>query len=163
MTECKRIIVGYKGDTTSQASLDAVANLGNVKDIYSAINAISVELDAKGVGKIRLDPNVRYVEYDQVAQILAFPAPEIPTGRKQVLALSQQIPWGVSKIRADQVWGGGNKGTGIKVGIIDTGIDYNHEDLKGNYKGGYNFIANTSDPLDDNGHGIDFGSSNFNM
>jgi serine protease len=43
--------------------------------------------------------------------------------------------------------------------VIDTGIDYDHPDLATNvWTGpggihGYNFITNTSDPMDDNGHG----------
>jgi hypothetical protein len=50
-------------------------------------------------------------------------------------------------------------GKGVKIGIIDTGIDYLHEALGGGfgaaYKvcGGYDFVNNDSDPMDDNGHG----------
>ncbi|UCC68669.1 MAG: S8 family peptidase, partial [Armatimonadota bacterium] len=46
-----------------------------------------------------------------------------------------------------------NVGTGIAVGIIDTGIDYTHPDLADNYVLGYDFVNNDWDPLDDNGHG----------
>jgi subtilisin family serine protease len=42
----------------------------------------------------------------------------------------------------------GFTGKGIKVGILDTGIDYNHPDLKDAYKGGYDFIDNDSDPME---------------
>lgn len=50
-------------------------------------------------------------------------------------------------------------GKGIKIGIIDTGIDYMHEALGGGFgagfkvAGGYDFVNNDSDPNDDNGHG----------
>ncbi len=50
-------------------------------------------------------------------------------------------------------------GKGIKVGVIDTGIDYLHEALGGGIgmqfkvAGGYDFVNNDSDPQDDNGHG----------
>jgi subtilisin family serine protease len=47
----------------------------------------------------------------------------------------------------------GNTGKGIKIGILDTGIDYTHQDLSRNYKGGYNFINNDNDAKDENGHG----------
>jgi hypothetical protein len=41
-----------------------------------------------------------------------------------------------------------------KLAILDTGIDYTHEDLKKNYvSGGRDWCNNDSDPLDDNGHG----------
>jgi len=52
----------------------------------------------------------------------------------------------------------GIDGTGIKIAIIDTGIDFNHPDLlgwgpDGKVIGGYNFIQKGQPPLDTNGHG----------
>lgn len=50
-------------------------------------------------------------------------------------------------------------GKGVTIGIIDTGVDYTHPDLGGcigpNCKviGGYDFINNDNDPMDDHGHG----------
>ncbi|MEK6872163.1 MAG: S8 family serine peptidase, partial [Nanoarchaeota archaeon] len=50
-------------------------------------------------------------------------------------------------------------GKGIKIGIIDTGVDYTHKDLGGCFgnnckvAGGYDFINNDDDPMDDHGHG----------
>lgn len=40
----------------------------------------------------------------------------------------------------------------IKVWVIDTGIDYNHVDLKDNVESWYDFINNDSDALDDQWH-----------
>ena len=39
-------------------------------------------------------------------------------------------------------------GKGVKVGVIDTGIDYNHPDLKNNYKGGYDTVDFDDDPME---------------
>ncbi|MGE5315979.1 MAG: S8 family peptidase [Acidobacteriota bacterium] len=50
-------------------------------------------------------------------------------------------------------------GKGVRIGIIDTGIDYLHEALGGGfgaaYKvcGGYDLVGDDTDPMDDNGHG----------
>ena len=52
----------------------------------------------------------------------------------------------------------GIDGTGIKIAIIDTGVDFNHPDLfgwgpDGKVVGGYNFIDENQLPMDTNGHG----------
>jgi subtilisin len=66
--------------------------------------------------------------------------------------------WGVIHIGADKVWGF-NKGAGVHVAIIDTGIDKDHPDLEANIAGGVNFVSGrgrdkTADPdAWDDGHG----------
>ncbi|MGU3443368.1 S8 family peptidase [Bacillus cereus] len=44
-------------------------------------------------------------------------------------------------------------GKGMKVAIIDSGVDYTHPDLKANYIGGYDTVDEDSDPMDGNVHG----------
>ncbi|GGE81912.1 S8 family serine peptidase [Priestia taiwanensis] len=39
-------------------------------------------------------------------------------------------------------------GKGVKVGVIDTGIDYTHPDLKQNYRGGYDTIDFDNNPME---------------
>ena len=52
----------------------------------------------------------------------------------------------------------GIDGSGIKIAVIDTGVDFNHPDLfgwgeSGKVIGGFNFIHEGQPPLDTNGHG----------
>jgi thermitase len=44
-------------------------------------------------------------------------------------------------------------GNAITVAVIDTGIDYTHPDLAGNYAGGIDYVTPDGDPMDDHGHG----------
>ncbi|MEN1934862.1 S8 family serine peptidase [Paenibacillus sp. 102] len=44
-------------------------------------------------------------------------------------------------------------GKGMKVAVIDSGVDYTHPDLKANYIGGYDAVDEDNDPMDGNVHG----------
>src|SRR3989344_121366 len=50
-------------------------------------------------------------------------------------------------------------GEGVKVAVIDTGVDYGHPNLGGclgpecKVVGGYDFVDEDADPMDENGHG----------
>jgi subtilisin len=66
---------------------------------------------------------------------------------------NQVIDWGVSMVQAPQMWSL-TKGDGIKVAILDTGIDINHPDLAANLVKGMNFTtADSNDFFDKQGHG----------
>ncbi|HEX9161064.1 MAG TPA: S8 family serine peptidase [Thermoanaerobaculia bacterium] len=66
----------------------------------------------------------------------------------------------VTKIEADRVWTTfGTRGHGVTVAVIDTGVDYTHPAFGGSFgpgarvAGGFDFVNNDADPMDDNGHG----------
>ena len=66
----------------------------------------------------------------------------------------------VPLIGADIPRSEGFEGNGIKIAIIDTGIDYNHHDLfgfgpTGKVIGGYDFVDKDEQPMDTNGHGTE--------
>lgn len=41
----------------------------------------------------------------------------------------------------------------VIIAIVDTGVDYTHQDLAGKVIKGYDFVNGDYDPIDDNGHG----------
>lgn len=65
---------------------------------------------------------------------------------------SQRAGWEIKKFNIENLW---NKSTGkdIVVGVLDTGCDFNHLDIKKNILQGINFVDPKKDPMDDNGHG----------
>jgi subtilisin family serine protease len=110
---------------------------GSIKYTYHLIPAIAATVPEPAIAGLRANPNVTHVELDG-----------------QVYALETELDrsWGVERIGAGIVHPY-NKGTGVMVAVIDSGIDYNHSDLNDNYKGGYDFVNDDDDPLDDYGHG----------
>lgn len=63
--------------------------------------------------------------------------------------------WNLVKIGAPNAWLQTQGSSNVIVAIIDTGIDYNHEDLPKDIIKGPNFADGNDDPLDDEGHGTE--------
>lgn len=62
--------------------------------------------------------------------------------------------WGMKKIGMEKVWGQVPGDSKNLIGIIDTGVDFDHEDLKANVESrGFNAITGDESGYDDNGHG----------
>ncbi|MEW6308624.1 MAG: S8 family peptidase [Bacillota bacterium] len=125
------VMIGFRG-SPNRGLVEALG--GRVKFAYQYIPVIAATLPETALSALRSSPAVAYIE---------------PDGK--CYAVSQTLPWGVDRIDADLVHATGNKGTGIKVAILDTGIDLAHEDLR--VWGGANFISTATSYDDDHGHG----------
>lgn len=148
-TERKSVIVVF--NDAPDAGLIR-AHGGDIKYQYEIIPAIAVNMPVAALKGLANNPNIAYIEDDI-----------------QVHALGEVLPWGVDRIDADKVWGsdgvpqtdtGANTGAGVKIAVIDTGIDADHPDLSANVMGGINYVssppwkpANPTKWDDDNGHG----------
>ncbi|MEW6399952.1 MAG: S8 family peptidase [Bacillota bacterium] len=123
---------------------------GQVIHQLGLVNALAVEFPTAVPRALAGHPGVARVEVDARAFALARKPPAQP---------AQQVPWGVDRIDADLAWAS-SRGAGIKVGIVDTGIDKDHPDLLASVKGGYLAIQTGAYKNkgpdawdDDNGHG----------
>jgi major intracellular serine protease len=79
----------------------------------------------------------------------------LPFEVKSVERTSNEIPYGVNLIKAPELWNTGEKGEGVVVAVLDTGIDLTHPDLADRIIGGRNFTneGTPEDFMDRNGHG----------
>jgi len=123
----------------------------------------------KGVTNVAEDSYLRWIEAAPAA-MNPVPLPSVESALKMIRTgegweapvfgeirpeadpADKEIPWGVKRVNAAAAWDY-TAGEGVKVAIIDTGMDYTHPDLAANYKGGYNAIVSTMSPMDDQGHG----------
>nr|WTB35033.1 S8 family serine peptidase [Streptomyces sp. NBC_00830] len=58
-----------------------------------------------------------------------------------------------AQIGAQQVWAQGNTGKGVKVAVLDSGVDTEHPDLAGQIDAEASFVPREPDIADFNGHG----------
>ncbi|MFY0543139.1 S8 family peptidase [Brevibacillus sp. H7] len=59
------------------------------------------------------------------------------------------------QIKADKAWSMVNSNSSTVIAVLDTGVDLDHPDLKGNLLPGVNLVHPGRPPEDDNGHGTE--------
>lgn len=91
-------------------------------------------------------------EYERVEKSKVVFLPEIITGRKPRIKVPDRFLPNLEQIGAYKAQAK-TKGKGVRVAIIDTGVDYRHEELKHAYKSGWDFVNNDNNAMDDEGHG----------
>ena len=155
-SETSRKIVVFK-QGTSDETRDKVLGVRfasrKIKRLENSRADVLENVSDTEIADLKTNPNVLRVETDAIATIQVRDARETAKGGGGVTIQAQTLPWGISKIQANQVWLSGNTADPIKVGIIDTGISLSHPDLALNIKGSYNAINGRKSANDDNGHG----------
>ena len=58
---------------------------------------------------------------------------------KEIRGVSTKATYGVEMIKAKSIWPEAQKGAGVRIAVIDSGCDINHESLKNNIAGVRNF------------------------
>jgi thermitase len=95
------------------------------------------------INRLSEEDLVKYVEPNKLVHALYMPNdPRYPN------------QWGPQHIKANSAWDIEEGNKNVTIAVIDTGIDYEHEDLRDNYiAGGYDWVNNDSYPMDDHHHG----------
>ncbi len=125
----------------------ATADVRDLREL-TGIHGFAANLTADEISSLKSSGDVVSIEPDGERHAFS----------DSVTAGQQTIPYGVNAVNAPLVWPVTrgkplNGGPAIHVAIIDTGIDYKNPELAAVFKEGFNFVARTTDPLDDAGHG----------
>jgi subtilisin family serine protease len=178
----KRYLIGFREGTTPAQRQAALKSLGAVQaDDLSEIGALAADVPADVVTfrafeeqaqsqpevlEIQEDiyrnwllaaPSFQTAPFPVLSDIRALLAPLVKPAARPQFSLpagvdAAEVPWGIARVNAPNAWAV-TKGDGVKVAVIDTGIDCNHPDLKANCAGGYNALDSSKPPMDDNEHG----------
>ncbi|PEJ57112.1 hypothetical protein CN692_14575 [Bacillus sp. AFS002410] len=152
----------FKNDlqTIYKDDLKQNKDLYKIKRTYkNTLNGVAMDLPANKVKSLLKSKAVKAVWPNNTIQVEPPKATEGASDSTK--KMETEVFPGVSKLHAE-----GFTGKGVKVGVIDTGIDYNHPDLTGAYKGyraqpgvdpksisptsvkGWDFVDNDADPME---------------
>jgi serine protease len=119
-----RWIVVYKSGVSLQSAGSKVSALGGqVTRQLNIVNGVAVSMSAAAVEQLRRDPAVAYVEPDGIAYAQGTVSGSVKANMEE----AQIVPYGIDMVKAPQAWAK-SRGAGVRVAVLDTGIDLNHPD-----------------------------------
>jgi len=138
-------------DNLTPDAMRAIAAHHDIQSVESDTRVYALPSAAEHTRAGAVDRAVaRTIAKSRVADIGSFRRPSPSVWEGETKSAGIQIPWGVRRIGAPSVWSV-CQGAGVRVAIVDSGIDCDHPDLKGRVVGGYSAVG--GDFVDRNGHG----------
>lgn len=155
------LLVKFKAGTSDQSSKSVHGRRGGalLKE-FPRLRLHHVKLK-KGMSleealkEYRAEPEVEYAEPNFVYSIKQQPDDPIFGEQWALQNLRQEGGTLGADVNATTAWAYSTGSSDVVVAVLDSGIDYNHEDLSANVwmDGSFNAIDASSSPFDDNGHG----------
>jgi subtilisin family serine protease len=115
------------------------------------VNAVALRATRAEIADLSRDAAVARIDYDAPIRLSG---PGAEAGPTRPPPLFGRGDWGLAAIRAPDVWRDyGLDGSGVRVGVIDTGVDPAAPDLRGKVVAWRDFVNERPAPYDDEGHG----------
>ena len=138
VTPMADVLIEFVSNPTP-ADVALVESLGGVvHQVWTVAPGMHASLPAGAEAQLRaLDARVVGVE---------------PNGIGQYTTEYDQV-WGVRRVGCENTHTGGQRGTGVAVGVMDSGLRHTHEDIADNFVFGYDFSIMSDDFSDPFSHG----------
>ncbi|MFC4556868.1 S8 family peptidase [Virgibacillus kekensis] len=143
------VIVQFKEGTSEKSKQKVLKGLNakvkpdvdTVKSPFKVLEVGNVEAVVKALNK---NPNVAYAEPNYKMSVTWSPNDTYANPNYQ---------YGLFTTYTDDAWNYARGNSGQEIAVLDTGVDYRHEDLNDKTILGYDFVQNDYQPMDRNGHG----------
>jgi subtilisin family serine protease len=160
--ETKRYLVGLKSAESLRAVITAsdstkgfLGSGARTEKFLKNINMVIIRsADPERIEGLRRNIHVKFIEEESF-----FPAPPMDPPSMPLVSNSHrgepaqgELSWGVMAVKAPEAWLY-TRGAGVRVLVIDGGMDIQHPDLKNRLEKGKSFLTGLDYFFDDNGHG----------
>jgi minor extracellular protease Epr len=143
----QKVIVRFRSEGAMERLAAKIK--GPVRRRFKRFAMVAADLSGREAAALAKDPGVQYIESDYVYQLLG---PVTGAVRIQEDASSEEYQYGLGNMGVTEaLHAQGYTGKGIKVGVIDSGLDSLHPDL--DVDGGWNFETDDIYYGDVVGHG----------
>ncbi len=111
----------------------------------TVLNGFAAKVKADDLKKLLEITGITLVEPDAIVHALDDKKPvDSSSDLEKVVDYETKMNTSIPFLGIEKIWDKGYKGKGVKVAVLDTGIDPDHPEFQGIYKGGKNFIPNSS-------------------
>ncbi|MFH1485743.1 MAG: S8 family serine peptidase [Chloroflexota bacterium] len=141
------VLVKFK-PSVSPSSVSAVMarhgmkEKGRIADLGVQLMSVSPGQEAEVIAKLADNELVEYAEPDYLLRLLFLPDDPYYADQWNLKMIGMPAAWDISRGSAS-----------VKVAVIDTGTDLSHPDRPVNLVKGYNYVSQSYDASDSNGHG----------
>ncbi len=155
-----QLVVKLKTGRYSDAALQSLSSRHGVQ-VRGRINPLRLALVSLPAGgdleeakaKLLADPDVESVGLNYVYELFGTASAVVEPKHITNDPLMPLRQWGLFAIRFHEIAASVLPSSAPMIAVVDTGVDYNHPDLKGKVTKGPDYVDGDMDPMDTTGHG----------